>query len=93
MKSYTVIGGGAAGMSAASRIRKRDPDSSINVFEESGYVSYGPCGIPYFIQGLVNEAEDLVTYTPEFFKKNRRIDVSVKSKVLGIDAGAKSIRA
>jgi NADPH-dependent 2,4-dienoyl-CoA reductase/sulfur reductase-like enzyme len=93
MKSYVVIGGGAAGMSAASRIRKRDPDSSIKVFEESGYVSYGPCGIPYFIQGLVNEAEDLVTYTPEFFKKNRRIDVYVKSKVLGIDASAKSIRA
>lgn len=93
MKSYVVVGGGAAGMSAASRIRRLDPDSTINVFEESGYVSYGPCGIPYFIEGLVNDAEDLVTYTPEFFKKKRGIDVSIRSRVLGVDAGAKSIRA
>lgn len=87
-----VVGGGAAGMSAASRIRRLLPNSEIKVFEESGYVSYAPCGVPYYVEGLVNSLEDLVTYTPEFFRKERKIEVYTHSQVLSIDAGASEVR-
>ncbi len=86
-----VVGGGAAGMSAASRVRKLVPQAEIKVFEESSYVSYAPCGIPYYIENLVNDINSLVTYTPEFFKNERNIDVHIKTKVLKVDLSAKQL--
>mgnify|MGYP001772709548 FL=1 len=86
-----IVGGGAAGMSAASRVRKLLPQSEIKVFEESSYVSYAPCGIPYYVEDLVDDINSLVTYTPEFFKKERNIDVHIKTKVTKVDLSAKEL--
>ena len=63
-----VIGGVAAGMSAASRVRKLRPDMEILVFEKSGYVSYAACGMPYLISDKVKSADNLVVYNSRFFK-------------------------
>ena len=71
MVNVAVIGGGAAGMSAASRARKLQPDAEITVFEKSGFVSYAPCGIPYYVEDLIDQPDRLQTYSPEFFKKER----------------------
>lgn len=79
-----VVGGVAAGMSAASRARRLDPHLEILVFERTGYVSFGSCGLPYYIGGLVGNAEDLVVYPPRFFKEKRNIDVFVGHQVTGI---------
>ncbi|WP_324717445.1 FAD-dependent oxidoreductase [Carboxydochorda subterranea] len=84
-RRLVVVGGVAAGMSAASRARRVDPQLEIVVFERSGYVSYGSCGIPYFVGGLVERLEDLVVYTPQFFREKRRIDVHVSHEVTAID--------
>ena len=62
-----VIGGVAAGMSAASRARRLRPDMEITVFEKSGFVSYGSCGLPYFISGIIKAPENLVVYDAKFF--------------------------
>lgn len=83
-KRLVVVGGVAAGMSAASRARRLDPDLGIEVFERSGFVSYGSCGLPYFISGMVREAGELVVYTPEFFQRKRNIAVHVKHEVTAI---------
>ncbi len=91
MKNIVVIGGGAAGMSAASRIRKLLPDSSIKVFEESSYVSYAPCGIPYYVEDTVKDINDLVTYTPELFIRERNIDVHTRTHVTSVDVGASEV--
>ncbi|MDQ1498576.1 MAG: CoA-dependent sulfur oxidoreductase, partial [Actinomycetota bacterium] len=48
-----IIGGGAAGMSAASAARRVDADLEVVVLEASGYAAYGMCGIPYYLAGLV----------------------------------------
>ena len=72
-----VIGGVAAGMSAASKARRVMPDMEITVFEKTGYVSYGSCGLPYFIGGLIKEPEDLLAYPIDFFRKKRGIDVRI----------------
>ena len=60
-----IIGGDAAGMSAAGQIRKRKPDADIVVFERSGFTSYSACGIPYYVAGLVDPETRLVVRTPE----------------------------
>lgn len=54
-----VIGGNAAGMSAASRVRRKDPGWEVVVLEQTHEVSYGACGLPYYVAGL-NDDIDLI---------------------------------
>jgi len=56
-----VIGGGAAGMSAASAARRVDPACEIVVLEATGHAAYGLCGIPYYLAGVGSRAEELVS--------------------------------
>src|SRR5271157_4185446 len=79
-----VIGGVAAGLSAAARARRVDPRLEIVVLEQGPAISYGACGLPYFVEGRVREARDLVVYTPEYFRKERNIDVRTGSRVTAI---------
>lgn len=71
-------------MSAASRARRLDPHLEIQVFERSGFVSYGACGLPYFIGGVIDDPDQLVVYTPEFFREKRGIAVHVRHEVTAI---------
>ena len=73
--ALVVIGGVAAGLSAAARARRLDPHLEIVVLEKGPVISYGACGLPYFVEGRVREPEDLVVYTPEYFRSERKIDV------------------
>ena len=70
-----VIGGVAAGLSAAARARRIDPSLEIVVLEKGATVSYGACGLPYFMEGRVRRAEQLIVHTPEYFRKERNIAV------------------
>ena len=70
-----IIGGDAAGMSAASQVRRRHPDWPITVLERGPYTSYAACGIPYFLAGDVATVDDLVVVPPETFREKRHIDV------------------
>jgi NADPH-dependent 2,4-dienoyl-CoA reductase/sulfur reductase-like enzyme len=79
-----VIGGVAAGLSAASRARRLDPNLEIIVLEKGPVVSYGACGLPYLVEGRVRTAAELIVHTPEFFRKERRIDVRTASRVVSI---------
>jgi len=80
-----VIGGGAAGMTAASRARRRRPDWRITVFERGDYVSFILCGLPYYVDDVIASHESLIVYTPEFFEKERRIEVRTDHEVRRID--------
>jgi NADPH-dependent 2,4-dienoyl-CoA reductase/sulfur reductase-like enzyme len=66
-------------------------DAEILVFEQRGFVSYAPCGIPYYVEGLVNQPEELVTYSPAFFKNERDIDVHVHAYVEDVDVSEKTL--
>ena len=79
-----VIGGVAAGMSAAARARRIDPDLEIVVIEKTGTVSYGACGLPYFIEGKVRDAAGLIVHTPDYFRKERNIEVRTGACVVEI---------
>jgi len=82
-----VIGGGAAGMSAASAARRVAPDLDVVVCEAGGFAAYGMCGIPYFLGGTVPRAESLLAYPPSEFRVKRGIDLRLHTRVDAIDAG------
>ena len=86
-----IVGGCAAGMSAAAQARRVDPSGKITVFEKGGYISYAPCGIPYFVSGEVKRFEDLLLYTPEQFSQQRKVDVLVHHEVRKINVGERTV--
>ena len=79
-----VVGGVAAGLSAAARARRIDRSLEILVLEKGDTISYGACGLPYFVEGRVRRAEQLVVYTPEYFRKERNISVRTGAHVAAI---------
>src|SRR4051812_5184434 len=81
-----VIGGDAAGMSAASPARKGLPAGELTIvaFERGHFTSYSACGIPYWIGGAVKDPEALVARSPEEHRK-AGIDVRLRHEVVGID--------
>ncbi|MGB6200047.1 MAG: FAD-dependent oxidoreductase, partial [Candidatus Acidiferrales bacterium] len=86
-----IIGGVAAGMSAASRARRHDGNLDIVVLEQGSDVSYGACGLPYYISGRVADAQELVVYTADYFRKHREIDVRLRHKAVGIEPGRRVV--
>ncbi|WP_158058753.1 FAD-dependent oxidoreductase [Halorussus halophilus] len=90
-ETFVVIGGDAAGMSAASKTKRDDPDREVVVFEKGDWVSYGACGMPYYVKGDVETLEDLVAVTPEQFREERNIDLRTQSEVVAIDAESKTV--
>lgn len=86
-----VIGGTAAGLSAASKAKRECPELEIEVFERSGYISYGACGLPYFVGGLIDSPEDLVSLTVEQMNSKRGIPTYIHHEVTAIDRRAKTV--
>ncbi len=80
-----VVGGVAAGMSAASQIRRRRPETKVTVFERGNYISYGACGMPYNIEDPDRSIEDLVVLSAEEARSQRGIDLRLRHEVTGID--------
>ncbi|WP_417357073.1 FAD-dependent oxidoreductase [Flavobacterium sp.] len=87
-----VIGGDAAGMTAASKVRREQPDREIIVFEKSDYTSYSACGIPYFISEKVKTYQELIVRDPETFRSKYHIDVRTQHLVLSVDTDNKKIK-
>jgi len=85
-----IVGGDAAGMSAASVARRRDADLEIVAFERGPYTSYSACGIPYYVSGLVEEADRLISRSPEEHRANG-IDVRTRCEVVAIDLGGRRL--
>lgn len=85
-----VIGGNAAGMSAASRLARKNKDLEVIVLEKTDLVSYGSCGMPYYISGINDDLELLKIRSPEQFRKSG-IDLRLKNEVLDVDIKKKSV--
>jgi len=91
-RKLVVIGGDAAGMTAASRIRREQPDREIIVFERGNHTSYAACGMPYYIGGQVETKESLIVRKPDVFKKKQHIDARIRHEVIEIDCPNKRVR-
>jgi NADPH-dependent 2,4-dienoyl-CoA reductase/sulfur reductase-like enzyme len=85
-----VIGGDAAGMTAAATARRRVPADQLDIvaFEQGDYTSYSACGIPYLIGGLVDDPDALIARTPEEHQR-RGIDARTGHQVLAIDTAGR----
>ncbi|MEF8806947.1 FAD-dependent oxidoreductase [Natronomonas sp.] len=89
--TFVVIGGDAAGMSAASKAKRENPEMDIIVFEKGEWVSYAACGMPYYVKGEVEDIDDLVTITPEEFREKRDIDLRTGHEVVDIDPEGETV--
>ena len=84
--NVVIVGGGAGGMTAASRIRALKPEWDVKVFEATSFVSHAPCGIPYAIE-FDFSSDELMYYKPEVFVKERGIDLHMNSRVVEVRKG------
>lgn len=91
MVKVVIIGGGAAGASAAARARRLDPNAEITMVEAGSMITHAPCGIPYAVSGVVPDYKSLMTYTPEEFEKERNIKVLINTKAIDVDPDKRTV--
>ncbi|MFJ7204506.1 FAD-dependent oxidoreductase [Streptomyces sp. NPDC098789] len=89
-----VVGGDAAGMSAASQARRLKGPAELEIvaFERSHFTSYSACGIPYWIGGAVAGPDELIARTPEEHRA-RGIDLRTGTEVVELDLAGQRVRA
>ncbi len=85
-----IIGGVAAGMSAAAKLRRTDPDARVVVYEKGGYLSYGACGLPYFVGGVNSDPSLLVVRTREEFLR-QGIEAFLHHEALRVDPARRRV--
>ena len=86
-----IIGGIAAGMSAAAKYKRLCPNDEVIVYEKGDIVSFGACGLPYYVGGFFEDSNEMIARTPEKFKESG-IDIFTKHEVLEVDFDAKSLK-
>ncbi|MCB0130536.1 MAG: FAD-dependent oxidoreductase, partial [Caldilineaceae bacterium] len=89
--NIVIIGGDAAGMSAASKVKRERPDANVIVFEKTETISYSACGMPYWIAGTIDDEDDLLVLTVEKAREKRGLDVRERHEVTAIDRSAKIV--
>lgn len=89
---YVIIGGDAAGMSAASKIKRELPEAEVIVYERSPHISYSACGMPYWIGGIVDSDRKLIVLTPEIARKKRGIQVHIHHEAIAINPSQHTIQ-
>ena len=89
-KRLVVIGGVAAGMSAAAKAKRTDRDLEVVVYEQGPHISYAACGMPYFIAGDIPDHHELIVRTPEQMAK-QGVDVHIHHEVTAINTQARTV--
>ncbi len=94
---FVVIGANAAGLKAASKARRRDPNVKITVLHKGTFISYAGCGLPYYLSDTIREQAELYSTplgaprNPQFFKKMKDFEVLVRHEVTSIDRAGKKV--
>lgn len=97
-KRVVIIGGVALGPKAACRLKRLEPDADVVIIDQDEYISYGGCGIPYFISGDISSVQELMSTsfhmqrTPQFFQDAKDVRVRTRTRALAIDRAAKRVR-
>lgn len=90
-RTIVVVGGVAGGMSAAARARRLDERAEIIVLEQSPYVSFANCGLPYHLSGEIEQRDALLLHTPASLGDALALDVRTGSRVTAIDRAARTV--
>jgi len=88
MEKIVIIGGVAAGATAAAKARRLSPDAQITMLEAGPDVSFANCGLPYYIAGDIENRSSLILQSPESFKEQYNVDVFIHTLVSSIDKEA-----
>lgn len=86
-----IIGGTAAGMSAAAKAKRVDKEATIIVYEKTDIVSFGACGLPYYVGDFFEDSSDMIARTAEKFRE-AGIEVNTLSEVISINTVAKALQ-
>ncbi len=86
-----IVGGVAAGASAAAKARRTSESAQIVMFESGAYMSFANCGLPYYVGGEIAEREELFVASPAQFATRFRVDVRLNSTVVEVRAAAREI--
>ena len=86
-----IIGAVAAGTSAATKARRNNEEAQIVIYERDNFISYAGCGMPYYIGGEVESADELTPRDPAFFKSKYNVDIHTLHEVLSINPEEKTL--
>ena len=86
-----IIGGVAAGMSAAAKLKRMAPSDEVIVYEKGDIVSFGACGLPYYVGGFFEDENEMIARTPEEFRKSG-IDLFTNHEVIEVDFNNKKVK-
>lgn len=98
-QQVVIIGGVALGPKAACRFKRLEPESNVIMLDRSPRISYGGCGIPYYVSGEVSDITGLqstafhMVRNPEFFRDVKDVDARTDTEVVAIDRAAKTVVA
>lgn len=91
MEKLLIIGGVAAGATAAAKARRLSPDAQITMLEAGPDVSFANCGLPYYIAGDIDSRSKLILQSPESFNEQYQVEVHVNTLVESIDKDKKQV--
>lgn len=86
-----IIGAVAAGTSAAAKARRNNEEAEIVIYEKDNFISYSGCGMPYYIGGEIENAEELTPRDPVFFKTKYNVDIKIQHEVQSINSDKKTL--
>lgn len=86
-----IVGGVAAGMSAATRLRRNDEQRHIIVLERGFHVSFANCGLPYHVGGVIEQRDELLLQTPASLAARFGLDVRTRHEVVAIDRDRRAV--
>src|ERR1035437_10582835 len=92
MEKIVIIGGVAAGATAAAKARRISPTAQITMLEAGPDISFANCGLPYYIGGDIKSRSKLILQSPESFKAQYSVDVHTHTLVSAIDKAAHKIQ-
>jgi NADPH-dependent 2,4-dienoyl-CoA reductase/sulfur reductase-like enzyme len=92
MEKILIIGGVAAGATAAAKVRRISPTAQITMLEAGPDISFANCGLPYFIGGDIKSRSKLILQSPESFKEQYEVEVHTHTIVSAIDRFAHKVK-
>ena len=87
-----IVGGVAAGASAAAKARRCSEEADIILYEMGGDISYATCGLPYYLSGIISKRDDLLITSAKFFKQRFNVDVRTNHQALSINRNEQTVR-